>query len=480
MNAKEYQAILRAAAEVLGGAMHIVNAEGITILYNEEMAKLEKTQIKNVIGKPFREVFSNIPEEESTLMRALTERKATKNQQQTYLNEYGKEINTVNSTIPIIVDGKVIAAMEVARDITDIKNMSDTILDLQSDLSARNTSEEEDKAESKEKNLPRGIRKYQFHDIIGENRKFEETIARARKAANNDTSVILYGETGVGKELFAQSIHYDGLRKNGPFLAQNCAAIPESLLEGMLFGTSKGGFTGAEDRAGLFEQANGGTLLLDEVSAMPIGLQGKLLRVLQEEYIRRVGGSKDIPIDVRVISTINEPAKDLIARGALRQDLYYRLGTLSITIPPLRERKDDIPLLVNSFLKKYNERFDKEIWMISDGAETKLAKHDYPGNVRELENIIMAAVSMADDGQHVLTDRDMEIGGYSEAADASGSHAAENYVETGGSLAEYLSGIEETVIRQYLTANDNNVSKTAKDLGMLRQNLQHKIKKYGI
>jgi len=479
MNAKEYQAILRAAAEVLGGAMHIVNAEGITILYNEEMAKLEKTQIKNVIGKPFREVFSNIPEEESTLMRALTERKATKNQQQTYLNEYGKEINTVNSTVPIIVDGKVIAAMEVARDITDIKNMSDTILDLQSDLTARNTSKEEDKAERKEKDLPRGIRKYRFIDIVGENRKFEETIARARKAANNDTSVILYGETGVGKELFAQSIHYDGLRKNGPFLAQNCAAIPESLLEGMLFGTSKGGFTGAEDRAGLFEQANGGTLLLDEVSAMPIGLQGKLLRVLQEEYIRRVGGSKDIPIDVRVISTINEPAKDLIARGALRQDLYYRLGTLSITIPPLRERKDDIPLLVNSFLKKYNERFDKEIWMLSDGAEAKLAKHDYPGNVRELENIIMAAVSMADEGQHVLTDRDVEIGGYSEADD-SGSHAAEGYVETGGSLAEYLSGIEETVIRQYLTANDNNVSKTAKDLGMLRQNLQHKIKKYGI
>ena len=150
MNAKEYQAILRAAAEVLGGAMHIVNSEGITILYNEEMAKLEKTQIKNVIGKPFREVFSNIPEEESTLMRALKERKPTKNQQQTYLNEYGKEINTVNSPVPIIVDGKVIAAMEVARDITDIKNMSDTILDLQSDLTARNTSKEEDKAERKE------------------------------------------------------------------------------------------------------------------------------------------------------------------------------------------------------------------------------------------------------------------------------------------------------------------------------------------
>ena len=485
MNAKEYQAILRAAAEVLGGAMHIVNAEGITILYNEEMAKLEKTKINNVIGKPFREVFSNIPEEESTLMQALKERKATRNQQQTYLNVYGKEISTVSSTVPIIVDGKVVAAMEVARDITDIKNMSDTILDLQSDLSASRTGDAE-QADAGGQNSGetgrekrRGIRRYQFSNIIGENRKFEETIARAKKAANNDTSVMLYGETGVGKELFAQSIHYDGLRKNGPFLAQNCAAIPESLLEGMLFGTAKGGFTGAVDRAGLFEQANGGTLLLDEVSAMPIGLQGKLLRVLQEEYIRRVGGTKDIPIDVRIIATINEPARELIERGALRQDLYYRLGTLNITIPALRDRKDDIPILIKAFLKKYNERFGKEVWMVSDGAEAKLMAYDYPGNVRELENIIMAAVSMADE-EHVITERDIDIGGsYGAAANTEG-HAIESFVETEGSLSDYLAGIEETVIRQYLAANDGNISKTAKDLGLLRQNLQHKIKKYGI
>ena len=479
MNAKEYQALLRAAAEVLGGAMHIVNADGITILYNEEMAKLEKTKIKNVIGKPFREVFSSIPEEESTLMRALKERKATKNQQQTYLNVYGKEIRTINTTVPIIVDGKVIAAMEVARDITDIKNMSDTILDLQSDLTSRKKPETPEKTDGEDE-PKRGIRRYTFDSIIGENKKFEETIARAKKASQNDTSVMLYGETGVGKELFAQSIHYDGLRKNGPFLAQNCAAIPESLLEGMLFGTAKGGFTGAVDRAGLFEQANGGTLLLDEVSAMPIGLQGKLLRVLQEEYIRRVGGTKDIPIDVRIIATINEPAASLIERGALRRDLFYRLGTLNIAIPALRERKDDIPILIKAFLNKYNERFGKEIWMLSDGAEEKLRNYDYPGNVRELENIIMAAVSMADEG-HVLTDRDIEVGGaYGEAAEVSGDHAAGSFIEAGIPLAEYLAGIEETVIRQHLTANDGNVSKTAKELGMLRQNLQHKIKKYGI
>lgn len=465
MKIKDYQAILQAAAEALGGAMHIVNDEGITILYNEEMAALEKISVSDVLGKPFRQTFSFIPEEESTLYQALKNRKSTMNKQQTYLNAYGKEITTVNSTMPIIVDGKVVAAMEVARDITDIKNMSDTILDLQSDLAAGGS----------EVRKPQGIRKYRFSDITGKNTSFEETLARAKKAARNDVPVLIYGETGVGKELFAQSIHYDGLRKNKPFLAQNCAAIPEALLEGMLFGTAKGGFTGAVDRAGLFEQASGGTLLLDEISAMPIGLQGKLLRVLQENYIRRVGGDRDIPVDVRIIATINEPAKSLIERGALRKDLYFRLGIVNMSIPALRDRKDDIPVLTKEFLAKYNERYGREIWMLTDGAREKLMKYDYPGNVRELENIIMSAVSMSED-EHVLNESDLEIGSdYRGTTSRLGEYAA-----TDSPLAVYLERIEETAIRQQLLANDGNVSKTAKELGMLRQNLQHKIKKYGI
>lgn len=467
MKAKEYQAILQAAAEVLGGAMHIVNAEGITILYNEEMAKLEKINVSDVLGKPFRETFSFIPEEESTLYQALKHRKSIIQQQQTYLNVYGKEITTVNSTVPIIVDDQVIAAMEVARDITDIKNMSDTILDLNAKATqAGNTGRTE---------TAKGIRKYGFKDLIGESKAFEEVVARARKASSNDVSVLIYGETGVGKELFAQSIHYDGLRKDKPFLAQNCAAIPEALLEGMLFGTAKGGFTGAEDRAGLFEQANGGTLLLDEISAMPVGLQGKLLRVLQEEYIRRVGGTKDIPVDVRIIATINEPAEKLIEEGKLRKDLYFRLGIVNMRLPALRERKDDIPILINEFLKKYNERYHKEIWMVSDGARKKLYEYDYPGNVRELENIIMSAVSLADD-EHVLETDHIELG-----SDYKGKISSfRDFATNSNTLSDYLEGIEETIIRQHLIANDGNVSKTAKELGMLRQNLQHKIKKYGI
>ena len=363
------------------------------------------------------------------------------------------------------MDGTVVAAMEVARDITELKELSDTILDLRSDLTG----------DTRKNAKPHGIRKYKFEDIIGESNNFEEALARAKKASLSDVSVMIYGETGTGKELFAQSIHYDGLRKDGPFLAQNCAAIPESLLEGVLFGTAKGGFTGAVDRPGLFEQANGGTLLLDEISAMPIGLQGKLLRVLQEEYIRRVGGQKDIPVNVRIIATINEPAKDLIEKGLLRKDLYYRLGIVSLSIPAMRERKDDIPILVQEFLKKYNARYGKEVWMLSDGAMAKLKAYDYPGNVRELENIIMSAVSLADD-EHVLTEEAIETGGeYRQDSSRINGYAASE-----SSLTEYLEGIEEAVIRQHLMVNEGNVTRTAKELGMLRQNLQHKIKKYKI
>ena len=211
-------------------------------------------------------------------------------------NFYGKEITTINSTMPIVVNGEIVAALEVAKDITDIRRMSDTLLELQKE----NIPSDDVEKAGKDK-----IKRYSFEDIYGRSPNFYEVLERAKKAADNDASVFIYGETGTGKELFAQSIHFGGKRREKPFLAQNCAAIPESLLEGILFGTSKGSFTGAVDREGLFEQASGGTLLLDEISAMPYDLQSKLLRVLQEDYIRRVGGMKDIPVNVRVIATVN-------------------------------------------------------------------------------------------------------------------------------------------------------------------------------
>ncbi len=455
---KDYKWITEEVFRIMEEGLHVVDAEGRTIIYNEAMAHMEKMNRSEVLRKPFREVFSHIEESRSTMLQALRYGKITSNVQQTYRNIDGEEITTINSTYPLILDGQIMGAVEIARNITEVQKLSNTIMEFQEEVP--------EPAGGKTKK----IKAYSFDMIIGESKGFVGVVNRAKKAAQSDASVLIRGDTGTGKELFAQGIHYHSDRRGKPLLAQNCAALPESLLEGILFGTAKGGFTGAMDRAGLFEQADGGTLLLDEVSAMPYELQGKLLRVLQEDYLRRVGGTKDIPLNVRIIATINESAEKLIEEGKLRKDLYYRLAIIRINLPPLRERRDDILLLAEKFMDKHNKRFGKELWMISDSAKKKLLSYDYPGNVRELENIIMEGVSMADD-EHVLTAEHLSIDkGYDTSAVEYGKA-----VEAG--LPEYLEQIESRLIQQAILSNGNNISRAAKELGLKRQTLQHKLRK---
>ncbi|MCI8609739.1 MAG: sigma 54-interacting transcriptional regulator [Firmicutes bacterium] len=482
LKAEYYEKIIYELINLVDEGIYIVDKDGLGAFYNHTMADLEKVNVEDVLGKKFHEAFPDFNLEDSTMFKALKKRESTVRQQQTYKNLYGKEITTINSTIPVIVGGETVAAIEVAKDITDIRQMSDKLMELREGVARRNRrksdeppSGEDDNGNSKTATEgPKGIRRYSFEDIWGESPEIKEVVERAKRAAAIDASVFIYGETGTGKELFAQSIHYGGIRKDKPFLAQNCAAIPEPLLEGMLFGTAKGGFTGAVDRAGLFEQASGGTLLLDEISAMPYDLQSKLLRVLQENYIRRVGGAKDIPVDVRIIATVNEAPEDLMVQGKLRKDLYYRLNVVNISIPPLRERQDDILVLAERFLEKHNQRFHKEIWMITDGAGKKLRSHDYPGNVRELENIIEQAVSMADH-DHVLTEKLLSMPGSSKKSRG----VVSKYV-VNEPLHEYMETIEGQIIKEAIINAGGNISKAAEALQMKRQTLQHKLKKYKI
>lgn len=461
MDAEGYKRIIEELIKLVDAGVYVVDKDGVGLFYNEEMSAMEKINMDDVVGKEFHKAFPGVKLSESTMYQALKKNIATKNKQQTYKNLYGKEITTINSTVPVRENGKTIAAIEVAKDITNIRSMSDTILQL--------TEKDIEPTTAKPK-----IRHYSFDDLIGENHKFTAVKERAKRASSNDASVFIYGETGTGKELFSQSIHYASRRKNKPFMAQNCAALPESLLEGILFGTEKGGFTGAVDRAGLFEQANGGTLLLDEISAMPYELQSKLLRVLQEDYIRRVGGTKDIPIDVRIIATVNEEPEKLIQEGKLRKDLFYRLNVVGIAIPPLRERPDDIPMLAEWFVEKHNKRFGKEIWMIAEETMNRLKAYDYPGNVRELENIIMQAVSMADK-EHVMTDKLLQMPMQFKAIGAD----VEKW-DRRGPLDEYLASLEEEIIREVMISEGENITRTASVLSIKRQTLQHKLKKYGI
>lgn len=462
MKAKEYLSILQKILQHIDEGVHVLDKNGNTIIYNEAMSKLEKMETKEVMKKPFGEVFKNLNSENSTLLKALKYGVPTFDLNQTYLNKDGKEITTINTTLPVVIDNEVTAVVEVAKNITKMTEMSHTILKLQNEIGRP------------EKAKTQKIRKYNFNNIIGSSRNFTDVIERAKKASKNSASVFIFGETGTGKELIAQSIHYESIRKDKPFIAQNCAALPESLLEGLLFGTSKGGFTGAVDRAGLFEQANGGTLLLDEINSMPYELQAKLLRVLQENYIRRVGGIKDIPIDVRIISTSNELPEVILKNGRIRKDLFYRLNVIQLNVPPLRDRKDDITMLANMFIYKYNERFNREILSISKEAQDSLLKYDYPGNVRELENIIMAAISMADDNERILGRNHFEFLDTDREYDSRKYEIGENGID------EYLGNLEKRIIEKTLKNNDQNITKSAEILKIKRQTLQHKIKKYKI
>lgn len=446
--------LLQSLIDNLKEGIHIVDAEGKTIYYNEAMGAIEGVSKGDVMGKEIQEYLKCL-EEKSTIVQCLKNGKSWKDTVQNYSNDNGKIITSINSTIPVKNHGKVEAVIEIARDMTQIKKLNETIFTLGS-------------------NTKNGNHYYTFKDIVGKSQILKEEIIKSKKASLSNSSVLIYGETGCGKELFAQSIHYEGVRSDKPFIAINCAAIPSALLEGMLFGTVKGSFTGAETKKGLFEEAHNGTILLDEINSMDPYLQSKLLRVLQDGYIRPVGSNKYIDVDVRIIATINEEPHKLMEKGILRKDFYYRLSVIRLTIPPLRERKEDIEPLCKYFIDYYNRILFKNVDSLSEDVMNGFLNYNWPGNVRELKNFIESAMNMIDDGR-VLN---------KELFSNKISMKMENHMEVDSkeeiSLDDYIDNIEKDIIEKFYKKNNKNVSKTAESLMLSRQNLQYKIKKYGI
>lgn len=238
-------------------------------------------------------------------------------------------------------------------------------------------------------------KEYSFQNMVGNSQAMHAIFDLVKRVSQTPTNVLVTGESGTGKEVVAKAIHYNGPLKDKPFVTINCGAIPENLMESEMFGHKKGSFTGAvTDKVGLFEVANSGTLFLDEVGELPLTIQVKLLRAIQERVIRRVGATDDMKVEVRIIAATNRNLEEMVQKGTFRQDLFYRLNVINIRTPGLRERRDDIPLLANHFLKKYNDRLNKNIGGISTEAMEILKKYDYPGNVRELENMIERTVAL--------------------------------------------------------------------------------------
>ena len=295
------------------------------------------------------------------------------------------------------------------------------------------------------------------------------------KIAKSNSTVLIRGESGTGKELIARSIHTNSLRADGPFQAVNCAAINENLLESELFGHEKGSFTGAVgEKKGLFEIADGGTLFLDEIGELDISLQAKLLRALQEREIRRVGGLKDIPVDVRVLAATNRDLLKMTEEQTFREDLYYRLNVLSIEIPPLRERRSDLPPLTEFFVTKYTRGTDREI---SFAAEAKkiLEDYHYPGNVRQLESAIERAILLCEDNTITPDDLPPEMSGGTGPADIEGSDQFRLPAE-----GVNFEDVERSLIIQAMERTDNNITKSAKLLGLTFRTLQYRLEKFGL
>ena len=313
-----------------------------------------------------------------------------------------------------------------------------------------------------------------FEGIIGDSREMKNLFDKMAKVVDTRVSVLIEGETGTGKELVASAVHYQSRRRDRLFIAQNCAALPETLLESELFGHKKGAFTGAtEDKKGLFELADGGTLFLDEIGEMPLGLQAKILRVLQEGELRPLGSGTVKTVDVRIVAATNRKLEDEVAAGRFRQDLYYRLQVFPVRIPALRERREDIPTLATHFLKRYTQELGKPVAGFSQQAMELLMSYNFPGNVRELENEVQRLVIQCEPGGYVLAEhlspRIRNIEGLLDKIRA-----------PRGTLKDMIEHIEKWLLIEALREHGNNKSATAKTLGITREGLHKKLKGYGI
>lgn len=439
----------------------MTDSNGKIIFYNKKLGEYEDLDPEKVIGKRLMDVYQ-WSMESSEHYQVLKTGKPIREGNYRNVTKHGKTKQLIASSFPIKRNNATEAVYSISRDITPISDVYNKTIGLQATSEKRSLG------------LNNGTR-FTFDHLICLSSKMKNLIFDAQKAAVGDAPVLVYGETGTGKEMVVQGMHNAGPRSKEPFVALNCAALPESLLESLLFGTKKGAFTGAENTRGFFEQAGSGTLYLDEINSMPLNLQAKFLRAVQEKRFRKLGDDKELKVRCKIVSSVNMDPVKCVKNGQLRKDLYYRISVISLEVPPLRKRKEDIIPLVEYFEHKYCEIYGNKNITIDDELKRLLKKYDWPGNVRELEHIIESAVSLLNDNEIMTI--------YNIPQYLRKKLFANNYLppeKEGQTLNDILAGVEKQVVSQALEKNGMNITQAAKALGISRQNMQYRIEKLGL
>jgi arginine utilization regulatory protein len=475
--------------EGFGEGLLITDRAGTVIYYNPTMAVIDELDPGDVLGKKIVDIY-DLTDDSSVIMQCLKYRRPIVDRPLLYRTRRGKVANTIHTVFPLLRHGRLEGAICLVREYNLLEETISSVSMPRPKPALPNETQ------------------FDFDSIVGSNIDFLRAVNTARMAAKTPSPVMLSGETGTGKELFAQAIHNESDRKHRRYTAVNCAAIPENLLEGLLFGTTSGAFTGARNKSGLFERASGGTLFLDELNTMATSLQAKILRVIQERKVRPLGSLRETEIDIKIISSVNKEPHAAIAENNLRPDLFYRLGVVFIPIPPLRERKEDIELLARHFLAKHSRALNRKVTDISSDVLAVFNAYDWPGNVRELEHVIEGAINLVVSSRtierrhlqsHLTAWQRLRRKSDFLSSSATGSPDPHGAQRPGAALTgvshhpirqpnlDRERGLlvnqadhERAVVTDALAANRGNVTRAAKSIGISRQLFNYKMKKYRI